>query len=128
MHKPMTLTVVAPTFNEAPNVGPLIDELERVLQGTDYRILIVDDDSPDLTWKQVEQISQSRPRVGILRRTSNRGLTPAVIDGFAHAQTEVVACIDGDLQHDPGILPQMLREIENGADLVVASRRVKNGG
>jgi dolichol-phosphate mannosyltransferase len=57
-----------------------------------------------------------------------RGLTPAVIDGFAHARGEVVACIDGDRQHDPGILPRMLKEVEAGADLVIASRHVEGGG
>lgn len=125
---PSTLTVVVPTFNEAQNIGSLIHELEGVLCGIHYHILIVDDDSPDLTWKCAEAISQTHPRISALRRTANRGLTPAVIEGFAHAETEVVACIDGDLQHDPSILPKMLHEIESGADLVVASRHLDDGG
>lgn len=124
----MTLTVVVPTFNEAYNVPLLIDELERILCGIDYEILVVDDDSPDLTWKCVEQISRTRPRVRLLRRTTNRGLTPAVIEGFAHAQSDFLACIDGDLQHDPRLLTSMLEELQRGTDLVIGSRYIKNGG
>jgi dolichol-phosphate mannosyltransferase len=124
----MTLTVVSPTFNEAQNVQQLIDELEAVLRGIDYEILIVDDDSPDLTWKRVEEIGQTHPRVKVLRRRSDRGLTPAVIAGFTYAQSDVVACIDGDLQHDPSVLPKMLRQVMTGADLVVGSRYLPNGG
>ncbi len=124
----MKLSVISPTYNEAENVGRLIAELEKILQATDYEILISDDDSPDLTWARVEEIGRRNPRVRALRRTSNRGLGPSVVDGFSSATGEAVACIDADLQHDPTILPQMLKELENGADLVVATRYMPGGG
>ncbi len=124
----MELTVVSPTFNEAANVQPLIEELRRVLAGLDYEILIVDDDSPDLTWQRVEQIGQSDARVRVLRRQGERGLAPAVVAGFAAARGDAVACIDADLQHDPAILPAMLAELRAGAELVVATRYMEGGG
>src|SRR5258706_12017319 len=124
----MELTVVSPTFNEAANVQPLIEELRRVLAGLDYEILIVDDDSPDLTWQRVEQIGASDPRVRVLRRQGERGLAPAVVAGFAAARGDAMACIDADLQHDPAILPAMLAELRAGADLVVATRYMEGGG
>ena len=124
----MQLSVVSPTYNEAGNVDSLVETLTSVLQGIDYEIVIADDDSPDLTWKRAADIGHRDSRVRVVRRTSNHGLARAVIHGFQEARGEVVACIDADLQHDPSILPAMLREIERGADLVVGSRYAEAGG
>lgn len=124
----MKLTVVSPTFNEAQNVGAFAEAVAQAMQGCDYELLIVDDDSPDRTWEKVEEISRTNPRVRLLHRTVNPGLSPSVIDGFAAANSEVVACIDADLQHDPTILPAMLQKLEQGCDVVVGSRYVEGGG
>src|SRR5258708_32947099 len=113
----MKLSIISPTYNESENVSPLIAALEQALGGIDYEIVISDDDSPDLTWARVEQIGRRNGRVRALRRTSNRGVGPSVVDGFSLARGEAVACIDADLQHDPSILPKMLEELERGADL-----------
>ncbi len=124
----MKLSVISPTYNELENVGLLIAELEKILAGTDYEILISDDNSPDLTWARVEEIGRRNPRVRVLRRTSNRGLGPSVVDGFNAATGEAVACIDADLQHDPAVLPRMLNQLMNGSNLVVATRYMPGGG
>jgi dolichol-phosphate mannosyltransferase len=123
----MKLSVISPTYNESENIGILVAELEKSLNGTDYEILISDDDSPDLTWARVEEISRLNPRVRVLRRTSNRGLGPSVVDGFSAATGEVVACIDADLQHDPSILPQMFEELSGDSGLVIATRYMPGG-
>jgi len=122
------LSVISPTFDEAKNVGPLLEQLTHALRGIDYEILIVDDNSPDLTWFVAEQAAQCNPRVRVLRRLQDPGLGVAVIDGFNAAQGDVVACIDADLQHDPSILPKMLAELDSGSDIVVGSRYVAGGG
>ncbi len=122
------LSVIAPTYNESENVVPLIMELQSVLRGIRYEIVICDDNSPDRTWARAEEISKGDPRVRVLRRTRDRGLARAVVDGFSLAQGKAVACIDADLQHDPAILPKMLQTLEEGADLVVGSRYVAGGG
>src|SRR5713101_9766391 len=124
----MKLSIISPTYNESENVGLLVAEIEKSLDGTDYEILISDDDSPDLTWTRVEEIGRRNPRVRVLRRTSNRGLGPSVVDGFSSATGEALACIDADLQHDPAMLPQMLKELMNGSNLVVATRYMPGGG
>lgn len=124
----MKLSVIAPTYNEAANIERLISELESSLQGCDYEIVIADDNSPDLTWAQAESIAKSNRRVRTLRRMGNRGLGPAVVDGFMCATGDAVACIDADLQHDPSILPEMLRALQNGSEVVVGSRYVDGGG
>lgn len=123
----MKLSVISPTFNESANVQRLVGEIEKILEGIDYEIVIVDDDSPDLTWKVVEELSAVKPRVRLVHRKQSPGLSPSAVEGFSQARGEVVACIDADLQHDPQILPRMLAELDGGADLVVGSRYVAGG-
>src|SRR5260370_8746701 len=123
----MKLSVISPTFDEAQNVGALLEQLTQTLRGIDYEILIVDDNSADRTWFVGEEAGRRDPRVRVLRRLQNPGLGVAVIDGFNAAQGEAVACIDADLQHDPSILPKMLEELGRGSDVVVGSRYVTGG-
>ncbi len=124
----VTLSVIAPTYNESENIEALIEALSASLQGIDYEILISDDNSPDHTWALAEQLSKHDKRIRVLRRNGNRGVGPAVVDGFSYAQGEIVACIDADLQHDPCILPKMLKGLEAGSEIVVGSRYVDGGG
>src|SRR6266852_7838395 len=124
----MKLSVISPTLNEAENVPRLVDELTLALRGVDYEILIVDDNSPDLTWSVAQEIAWNNPRVRIVRRMENPGLGLAVMEGFSAAEGDVIACIDADLQHDPAILSKMLEEFDKGADVAVGSRHVEGGG
>ena len=123
----MKLSVVSPTLNEAENIAQLVDELSLALGGVDYEILIVDDNSPDLTWSVAQEIAATNPRVRTLRRMENPGLGMAVIDGFSAAHGDIIACIDADLQHDPAILSKMIAEFDKGAEVVVGSRHVEGG-
>ena len=124
----MKISVISPTLNEAENIPALVEQLQRALENMDYEILIVDDNSPDLTWSVAEQISQKNPRVKVLRRMKNPGLGMAVVDGFSAAEGDILACIDADLQHDPSILPRMIEELQKGMQMVVGSRHVRGGG
>jgi dolichol-phosphate mannosyltransferase len=121
------LSVISPTLNEAENLPRLVNELCLALRDIDYEIVIVDDNSPDLTWSVAEEIATINPRVRTLRRIQNPGLGLAVIDGFSAAGGDVIACIDADLQHDPSILSKMLGEFDKGADVVVGSRHAEGG-
>lgn len=123
----MKLSVILPTLNEAENVPRLVEQLGRALANIDYEILIIDDDSPDLTWSIAREISLTNRRVRALRRMQNPGLGLAVIDGFSSANGDVLACMDADLQHDPSILPKMLDELQPGTDVVVGSRHIEGG-
>lgn len=123
----MKLSVISPTLNEAENIPRLVEELSLALRDVDYEILIVDDNSPDLTWSVAQEIASINPRVRSLRRMQNPGLGLAVMEGFSAAEGDVIACIDADLQHDPSILSKMLQEFDNGADVVVGSRHVEGG-
>lgn len=122
----MKITVVSPTLNESENLPRLIRELEDVLAGIEFEIIIVDDDSPDRTWEVAEEIARQDSRVQVIRRQGPRSLGWSVINGFMAARGDIVACIDADLQHDPRILPRMVEELGRG-DLVVGSRYVPGG-
>jgi len=123
----LKLSIVAPTLNEAENIPLLVTEIERTLVGTDFEIIISDDDSPDQSWLVAERIAGMNSRVRVLRRTAKKGLGWSVIDGFDAAKGDILACIDADLQHDPAILPRMCEELNKGADLVVGSRYISGG-
>jgi dolichol-phosphate mannosyltransferase len=122
------LAVVIPTFNEAANIGPLLEGLEAALEGVNWEAVFVDDDSPDGTSELLTKVCRSNPRVRSLRRIGRRGLASAVCEGILSTSTPYVAVIDGDMQHDERLLPQMLEVLRKGdADLVVGSRYTGNG-
>lgn len=117
------LTVVIPTFNERNNIVPLIDKLNRVLEGVDWEAVFVDDDSPDGTADHIRSIAQSDTRVRCIQRIGRRGLSSAVVEGLMSASSPYLAVMDADLQHDENILPAMLRKLrEEDLDVVVGSR------
>jgi dolichol-phosphate mannosyltransferase len=124
----MKITIVSPTYNEAGNVTRLAEEVHAALSGTDYELLIADDDSPDRTWATAQELATTNPHIRVLRRTTDRGLSSAVIEGISSSSGEYVAVIDADLQHNPAILPQMIAALEAGAEIVVGSRYVEGGG
>ncbi len=125
------LSLVIPTFNEAKNIGPLLEKLTALLTpalGESYELIVVDDDSPDRTWELAAQLGAGNPRVRVLRRQGERGLSTAVIRGWQAARGEILAVMDADLQHPPEVNLGLLREIERGADLALGSRHIEGGG
>ncbi|HAH05121.1 MAG TPA: hypothetical protein DCM05_01130 [Elusimicrobia bacterium] len=125
----LELSVVVPTYNEAGNIGPLIERVLAALEGVRCEILVADDDSPDRTWEAAERIAARRPEVRCLRRRSGRGLYPAVMEAFAAAKGRSLAVLDADLQHDERILPRMLEALQKRARaLAVGSRHAPGGG
>jgi dolichol-phosphate mannosyltransferase len=125
---PLTLSVIVPSYNERPNVVPLIARLAAALTGIAWEVIYVDDDSPDGTAAEVRRIGQTDRRVRCIRRVGRRGLASAVIEGALSSSASYVAVIDADLQHDETRLPIMLGALESEQyDLAVASRYVEGG-
>lgn len=116
------LSIIVPTFNEVENVPLIVAALEAALAGIAWEVIFVDDDSPDGTSSAVRELARSDARVRGIRRVRRRGLAGAAIEGMLSASGDVVAIMDGDLQHDERLLPDMFEKIAQGADLVVASR------
>lgn len=122
---------MVPTYNEGKNINNLVQVLSQLLDEAipeDYELIVVDDDSPDGTWKLAQSLMSKYPQLRVMRRQHERGLASAVIRGWQAARGQVLGVIDGDLQHPPEMLIKMLAAIEQGADLVVASRNVEGGG
>ena len=124
-------SLIVPTYNESKNLAKLVDILTHLLNdyfGNRYELIIVDDDSPDLTWQVGLELMPSYPHLKIMRRQGEKGLSTAVIRGWQASQGEILGVIDGDLQHPPETLIKMLDAIASGADLTVASRHIEGGG
>lgn len=126
---PIELTVVAPTFNEKPNIRPLARKLHDALAGVEWEVIFVDDDSPDGTADEVKALAAEDPRVRCLKRIGRRGLAGAVLEGAMASAAPYVVVIDADLQHDETILPKMLQSMRDGTtDLVIATRYLEPEG
>jgi dolichol-phosphate mannosyltransferase len=130
-NNPILLSLVIPTYKERDNVENVINILSGLLDQAipgNYELIIVDDDSPDRTWEVAESLIPDYPQLRVMRRQEERGLSSAVIRGWQAATGLVLGVIDGDLQHPPEVLTQLLQKIEQGADLALASRHVDGGG
>ena len=126
-----TFSLVIPTYNEEKNIEEIIRRLSEMLDpvlGHDYELIVVDDDSPDLTWATAQAMMADYPQLQVMRRLGERGLSTAVIRGWQAARGEILGVIDGDLQHPPEVLLKLLWAINQGADLSVASRHIEGGG
>ncbi len=128
MRAAVELTVVVPSFNEIDNVEPLIERLHAALDGIEWEVIYVDDDSPDGTAAKVRELAQTDPRVRCIQRIGRRGLSTAVIEGMLASSAPYLAVTDADLQHDEKLLPRMLAALKlDGLDIVVGSRYVAGG-
>lgn len=122
----MRVSIIVPTYNERDNLEELFRRISSAMDGRDYEIIVVDDDSSDRTWERAEELSKEYP-VRVLRRTDERGLSSAVIRGFEIANGDVFVVMDADLQHPPEVIPHLIEAIEKGADVAIASRYVEGG-
>ncbi|MEM9906702.1 MAG: glycosyltransferase [Cyanobacteria bacterium P01_D01_bin.44] len=127
----LEFSLVIPTYNESRNVEKIIGQLTGLLDvylpGA-YELILVDDNSPDETWKVAQSLMRQYSQLRVMRREQERGLSSAVIRGWQAASGKILGVIDADLQHPPETLLQLLKKIQAGADLAVASRHVEGGG
>ncbi|MGJ4789581.1 glycosyltransferase family 2 protein [Leptospira koniambonensis] len=121
------ISVLLPTYNEAENIEKCISGVSKTFNGLEYEIIVIDDNSPDKTWSVVENLKDQNPKVKLIRRMTEKGLSSAIITGMSAAEGENFLVMDSDLQHDESVLPQMLKSLEEGADVAVGTRYA-NGG
>ena len=123
------ISIILPTYNEVDNIEPLI---ERTLQALgDYpggvEVVVVDDDSPDGTWRRTAEKAQVEPRVRLIHRTAEKGLTSAISRGIGEARGQWVGWMDCDLSMPPEDWPRLAEALARGAGLAVGSRYVSDG-
>jgi len=120
--------VVIPTYNESDNLAPLVSQ---VMDLPCFRVLVVDDNSPDGTGDLAEDLRrQYRGRVQVLHRPAKLGLGTAYVEGFRVAlqgEQSYIFQMDADFSHDPRDLPRLLGPLHRGADLSIGSRYVAGG-
>jgi dolichol-phosphate mannosyltransferase len=126
--------LILPTYNEAENVRAIVGAAGEVLAGAasdGYRVLIVDDGSPDGTGDIADELAAERDWVEVLHRSEKNGIGPAYLAGFRHALDHgagYVMEMDSDFSHDPADLARLLAAASGDADLALGSRYVPGGG
>jgi dolichol-phosphate mannosyltransferase len=122
------VAVVVPTYNEVENL-PRLAELLLALKPL-VTVVCVDDDSPDGTGKVADEIAERESRFHVVHRTGKRGYSISSKEGMTWCLTrgfDLVCTMDGDLSHDPAVLPRLVEAVEAGADLAIGSRYTEGG-
>ena len=117
------ISVIMATYNEKENIRESIKTIFSIIPEP-VEVIVVDDNSPDGTWKLVEELSD--PRVTLIRRTRTRGLASAVLRGIVESRGSIVCWWDADMPKCVERVPDMLRALES-CDVVIASRYVEGG-
>jgi glycosyltransferase involved in cell wall biosynthesis len=119
------LSVVIPCFNEEESVDELLGEVMEVVDGLGRpaEVVVVDDGSTDRTWEHLVGAAEREPRLKLIRFRRNFGQTAAMVAGMDHAQGDVIVPLDADLQNDPRSIPDLLRRIDEGYDVVSGWRK-----
>ncbi|GAB4312542.1 MAG: polyprenol monophosphomannose synthase [Candidatus Sumerlaeia bacterium] len=130
---PPRFLVIIPTYNEAENIAPLVEQILALqTPGADVEVLVVDDNSTDGTSRIVRGMQERFPRLHLICRAGKLGLGTAYLAGFDHALAhgfDFAFTMDADFSHNPQYIPPMIElALREGADLVIGSRYVRGGG
>lgn len=123
-----SVTIILPTYREADNIGPLLDDLCAALseQRGVWEILVVDDSSPDGTYERALAAAEKDIHIRAIQRRE-RGLATAVLHGLRNSTSDAVIVMDSDYNHDPGRVPELIHLLDY-YDIIVGSRFVMGGG
>lgn len=121
------ISIILPVLNEAENLKILIPELKKQLKQQKYEIIVVDDDSQDNTQAVIIKLKKQYPIIYILRK-NKKSLSSAVIDGYNIAKGKYYIVMDSDLSHPPEVIKRIVRKLDEGYDIAVASRYARGGG
>ena len=125
----MKISVVAPCYNEQDVLAHFCERATKACEAVsaDYEIVLVDDGSRDRTWQLMNEIARANPRVVGLRLSRNHGHQLALTAGLSQVTGDRVLIIDADLQDPPELLSEMMRLMDEGADVVYGQRRSRRG-
>lgn len=119
------ISIVIPAHNEEGNVALVHEKIKKVFSGLknyDFEIIFVNDGSRDNTQQKLEELSQQYEEVKFIEFSRNFGHQPAVKAGMDYAYGNAVISMDGDLQHPPELIPEMIQKWEEGYDIVYTVR------
>lgn len=119
------ISIVIPAYNEEGNLIPVYQRIKSVfenMQGYSFEIIFVNDGSRDNTQSRLEEMALDFPEIKYIEFSRNFGHQPAVKAGMDYAEGNVIISMDGDLQHPPELIPQMVKKWEQGYDIVYTIR------
>lgn len=121
----MDLSIVVPVYNEAPNVEALVQEINDVLESLSLRseIILINDGSTDDTYLKLDILHTKYLRLKVINLRKNFGQTSALVAGFDNANGNIIIAMDGDRQNDPKDIPNLLKKIDEGFDIVSGWRK-----
>lgn len=119
------VNIVVPVFNEEENILQLITQVQEVFESLPYpySMIIVDDGSTDGTLDVLRMASSSDKRIRYISLSKNFGHQNALKAGLDHARGDCVITMDGDLQHPPKLIPELISYWEQGYDVVYTLRQ-----
>ena len=119
------ISIVIPAYNEEGNLIPVYQRIKSMfekMQGYSFEIIFVNDGSRDNTQSRLEEMALDFPEIKYIEFSRNFGHQPAVKAGMDYADGNVIISMDGDLQHPPELIPQMVQKWEQGYDIVYTIR------
>ncbi len=124
---PTLLSVVAPVYNEEELVEEFVARAAAAVADFEYELVLVNDGSSDRTGELLDRVAGTDPRIRVIHLSRNFGHQAALTAGLEHAIGDVVAMIDADLQDPPELIPDMIAQWSQGADVVYAVRKQREG-
>lgn len=128
------VSIIIPTYNESRNIIGILKSIgENLPKNISAEAIVVDDNSPDLTGKIVEEYLKNVKKIAgytmdIIHRTSKNGLSSAILSGVQRAKGDTIVVMDSDFSHPPQIIPKLIESLKKyQCDMVIASRYI-NGG
>ncbi len=130
VERPPSLSVIVPVYRSAGILPALVERLEPVLReaASEFELILVDDCSPDESWRVIGELARKHAFVRGLRMMRNYGQHNALLCGIRSARCDVVVTMDDDLQHPPEEIPRLLEELARGHDVVYGSPRTEQHG
>lgn len=132
--KNMRVSVIIPTYNEAASIECVLSEIQAAISHADehdWSVIVVDANSPDKTARLVRKIQSTRNDIHLIVEPEKRGIGRAYLAGIQYAKdtlkSDAFVEFDGDGQHDPTILPSLVKTLADGADCVIGSRYIPGG-
>jgi dolichol-phosphate mannosyltransferase len=125
IYKMRRISIVVPVCNEEENINPLYLEVKKHV--ADFEILFVDDGSTDGTLLSIQDLSYSNSNIKCISLSRNFGHQNALMAGLQYAGGDIIVTMDGDLQHPPSYIPEMIQKLNEGFDIVITKRiKTKN--
>ncbi len=121
------ISIVVPLLNEQDNIGPLYKQITQNLAGKyNYETIFIDDGSSDNSFTVLSELQKADNKIRVIRFRKNFGQTAALAAGFAHARGSIIVAIDADLQNDPADIPEMIKKLDEGFDVVSGWRKKRH--